>query len=540
MKVVLIEWRATKSIQQWGTLGLQYITSALRAEGYAVKLMLLEGWDVHESYKMILENTPDLVGIPIYAETNDKIYEITKLIKQKNKDTIIFTGGHTASLYAAKIMLENKYIDIVCRGEGEETVTEMCQTLYRGNSLGDCKGIFYREGSIIYKNDDRKLIKDLDTIYDPAIDLLEDSPKDNPNLFVSVSTSRGCLGRCEFCVEHRVSKWDGKLEWRGRSPENILNEIQNVKNRFPDKRLIIRFVDGAFEDPFPKNKSRIKRLMDLIEKSNLKLSFSFLTRAESWKDYDRDLIKKMRKLGLFSVSVGFESGSSETLKLLGKRATMDDNNLVCELFREEQILVYAFIMMFQPYSKLDDLYKTAKFLKNRNFAVRPENWTHAMYIYPDTPIYRRASEDGIITGTDKSGFMYQYNFCDDKVQNVFNVMSIIAKSKGVNRFQSNIDKIMQEQELVSTWLMQEWELQVIKEIFANFNEQVEYIIQSAGDTQYEIFVGILNAVRDNKLKEREIDYISQWDKRLIRFSDRLEQIYLNYKMKVGRKRVRTI
>ena len=490
MKVVLIEWRATKSIQQWGTLGLQYITSALRAEGYAVKLMLLEGWDVHESYKMILENTPDLVGIPIYAETNDKIYEITKLIKQKNKDTIIFTGGHTASLYAAKIMLENKYIDIVCRGEGEETVTEMCQTLYRGNSLGDCKGIFYREGSIIYKNDDRKLIKDLDTIYDPAIDLLEDSPKDNPNLFVSVSTSRGCLGRCEFCVEHRVSKWDGKL--------------------------------------------------DLIEKSNLKLSFSFLTRAESWKDYDRDLIKKMRKLGLFSVSVGFESGSSETLKLLGKRATMDDNNLVCELFREEQILVYAFIMMFQPYSKLDDLYKTAKFLKNRNFAVRPENWTHAMYIYPDTPIYRRASEDGIITGTDKSGFMYQYNFCDDKVQNVFNVMSIIAKSKGVNRFQSNIDKIMQEQELVSTWLMQEWELQVIKEIFANFNEQVEYIIQSAGDTQYEIFVGILNAVRDNKLKEREIDYINQWDKRLIRFSDRLEQIYLNYKMKVGRKRVRTI
>ena len=280
--------------------------------------------------------------------------------------------------------------------------------------------------------------------------------------------------------------------------------------------------------------------MDLIEKSNLKLSFSFLTRAESWKDYDRDLIKKMRKLGLFSVSVGFESGSSETLKLLGKRATMDDNNLVCELFREEQILVYAFIMMFQPYSKLDDLYKTAKFLKNRNFAVRPENWTHAMYIYPDTPIYRRASEDGIITGTDKSGFMYQYNFCDDKVQNVFNVMSIIAKSKGVNRFQSNIDKIMQEQELVSTWLMQEWELQVIKEIFANFNEQVEYIIQSAGDTQYEIFVGILNAVRDNKLKEREIDYINQWDKRLIRFSDRLEQIYLNYKMKVGRKRVRTI
>lgn len=542
MKVVLVEWRAAKTLPQWGALGIQYIASSLRKAGFEVHVILFEGVSIKKASETILLNVPDIVGITLFAETNAQIYELTKHLKAGDRKIRIFVGGHTASLYAAKILAENKYIDIVCRGEGELTVLDLCDTIKRGGNLSGCRGIFYRDNGVFHRNQDRELVNNLDLLDHPVFDILDKSgDSKDPNRFVSVSTSRGCLGRCVFCVEHRVSRTgENSPAWRGRTPEHILDEIILLKNKFPDKRLVVRFVDGAIEDPDPAEKKRLRKLMNLMEENHIELSFSFLTRAESWSGNDLDLIRQMRRLGLFSVSIGFESGSADTLRILGKRATIADNHLVCSLFEEAGISVYAFVMMFQPYSTFEDLKETAKFLKERKFAVRPEHWGHAMYIYPDTPIFLRAAKDGLITGLDETGFMYRYAFCEGEVGWTYELMQRIEQMEGTRKFQLNIDKIRQEQELVTVWADRNEDIRRIGEVLKELNRTVHKTAQLAGEMQYQLFMEILKEVKNGRRKDREDWLAHEWGTALMRYSKELDTAYLNYKMKAGRLQIRTI
>lgn len=541
MKVALVEWRPSKSVQQWGTLGLQYIAAKLREHEIGAEIFLLEGLDLQKSYEAILKSDPDVVGLTLFKENAKHILSLAKMIKEAFPEKTVFLGGHTASLYGARLMMENPFIDVVTYGEGEETVLELCQKIDQKMDLNDCKGIFYRNNGMITRNEERKLIEDLDTLPFPITDLLEklDNPR-VPYIFVTVSTSRGCLGRCEFCVEHRVSSIRGKKEWRGRSPQNIVEELLEIRKQFPDKRLVIRFVDGAFEDPYPVGKERLKELMDLIEQNNLDITFSVLTRAESWKEEDLPLIKRMRKLGLFSVSIGLESGAEETLKVFGKLANVEDNRRACRLFREAEVFVYGFIIMFQPYSTIKELRENAEFIKEEELAARTEYWLHSIYLYPDTRLYRRTAYDGLILGTDESNYTYDYAFYHADTQRVYNLTSIMQKKESYLNYQMCLDKIVQELQLYGIWKTRHAELCQAEEIVAAFSDIVNKVSNLVGQRQYELFTEMLNRVEKGTLSEVEDKLVEEWDKLLDENYRMLNQEYIRFQMKLGRAKIRII
>lgn len=541
MEVALVEWRPSKSVQQWGTLGLQYIAAELRKNKINASIFLLEGVDLDKSFEAITMSEPDVVGLTLFKENAEHILKLASMIKESFPQKTVFLGGHTASLYGARLMIENPFVDVVTYGEGEKTVLELCQRLDKKIDLNGCEGIFYRKKGMITRNDDRPLIEDMDSLPFPVIDLLEKSENPRvPYIFVTVSTSRGCLGRCEFCVEHRVSSVRGKKEWRGRSPKNIVEELLQLRERFQNKRLVIRFVDGAFEDPEPVKKERIKELMDLMEQNHLDVTFSILTRSESWKEEDLPLIKKMRKLGLFSVSIGLESGSEETLKIFGKRANMEDNRRACRLFREAGVYVYGFIIMFQPYSKIGELRETAEFIWKEGFASRTEYWLHSIYLYPDTMLYRRTAYDGLIIGTDETNYTFDYAFSHADTQRVYDITGALQNRESYLNYQMAIDKIVQELELYRIWKTRYAKLREAEEIVQAFSITVDEISIRVGKRQYEIFTGILDKVEDGTLDTVKGKIIEEWAKMLAENYYILNQEYLRFQMKLGRAKIRII
>ena len=541
MKVALVEWRPSKSVQQWGTLGLQYIAAKLRESKINAEIFLLEGVDLERSYKTIVKSKPDVVGLTLFKENAGQILKLASMIKETYPEIITFLGGHTASLYGARLLIENPFVDVVTYGEGEETVLELCQRIDKKVELEGCRGIFYRNKGMITRNEDRPLIEDMDSLPFPVTDLLEKS--DNslvPYIFVTVSTSRGCLGRCEFCVEHRVSSTQGKKEWRGRSPKNIIEELLQVRKRFPNKRLVIRFVDGAIEDPNPVNKERLIELMNLIEQNKLDLTFSVLTRAESWKEEDLPFIKKMRKLGLFSVSIGLESGAQEALKIFGKLANVEDNRRTCRLFKEAGVYVYGFIIMFQPYSSIYELRETAEFIMEEGLASRTEYWIHSIYLYPDTKLYQRTAYDGLIIGTDETNYTYNYAFCHADTQRVYDITSILQNKNSYVNYQMSIDKIVQELELYRIWKTRYIELCRAEELVQAFSEIVNEISSRVGERQYELFTKILDKVEDKTLDRVKDKVLKEWDQMLDENYRILNQEYIRFQMKLGRSKIRII
>lgn len=541
MKVALVEWRPSKSIQQWGTLGLQYIAAKLRENGIDAEIFLLEGVDLEKSYKTIMNIDPDVVGLTLFKENSDQILNLASMIKKEYPEKTTFLGGHTASLYGARLMIENPFIDVVTYGEGEETVLELCQRIERKESLAGCKGTFYRRKGMVTRNEDRPLIENMDLLPFPVTDLLDKSNTPRvPYIFVTVSTSRGCLGRCEFCVEHRVSSIRGKKEWRGRSPENIVKELLEIRKRFPDKRLVIRIVDGAIEDPNPVDKERLKKIVDLIEENQLNITFSVLTRAETWKEEDLPLIKRMRRLGLFSVSIGLESGAEETLKVFGKRANIEDNRRACRLFRQAGVFVYGFIIMFQPFSTLGELRKTAEFIKEEKLSARTEYWLHSTYLYPDTKLYRHVAYDGLVTGTDETNYTYDYAFSNADTQQVYDITSALQKKDSYLNYQMSLDKIVQELELYKIWKTRYEELCKAEPLVQDFTSIVDKVSNEVGMKQYELFIEILDKAENKTLDTVKDRIINEWDKLLDDNYHILNQEYMRFQMKLGRVKIRII
>src|SRR5439155_9343683 len=142
-------------------------------------------------------------------------------------DITIVLGGHTATLHAAQILHERPDIDIIACGEGELTFVDLCNRMKAGRGLDGCKGIVYRRKGEIQRNMPRELIRDMDHLPMPVLDVVQSqTAPDQPAVIANMQTSRGCMAACAFCVENRVyenrvyeGQGSGNVQWRGKSPD---------------------------------------------------------------------------------------------------------------------------------------------------------------------------------------------------------------------------------------------------------------------------------------------------------------------------------
>jgi anaerobic magnesium-protoporphyrin IX monomethyl ester cyclase len=540
LRIVFFEWRPVQSLFKWESLGIQYLTSILRDAGFYVEAFVFEDMSINALCEKVMSYQPDVVGFPIYQETYDTLASIGNHLKEINPKLAIIVGGHTVSLYASQILIKQPSIDVAVVGEGEATILEVCQRIEAKQGLKNCRGIQYRDRGLIYRNEARAPLENLDQLPFPALDILERTSVAQESVLVSISTSRGCLGNCSFCVEHRVSKKPGTPGWKGRSCESIVAEIDQLAQKFADKRLIIHFVDGSFEDPDALHKERLRQLATSLKIRNYPLAFSFLTRSESWTENDQDLIRDLRSLGLYSVSVGFESGSESTLIVFGKRAKLEDHRRIAALFTRNGINVAGFIIMYHPYATLESLKESADFLEQIKVTHRPEVWFHELKVYPDTKIFRRIVDDGLLLGADSNGFTYQYAFEDGRVFALYRTMKEIQSLPGIMRFQTSSEKIYFEIMLYGVWQEKLVQMSAVKEIMQEYTVNVTEIFQTVGKYQYEFFNKLLNAAEQQRLDRIKDGIKAQWDQVLTANQEQLEKLWLTNKMNLGRQKIRLV
>jgi radical SAM superfamily enzyme YgiQ (UPF0313 family) len=536
MRIVIFEWRAAKTFAQLSSLGIQYITASLREAGHTVHLFLFEGDPVQDVVDTIVPLQPDIVALPTTIEFKETIITIMKEMKQRLPVTII-TGGHSATLHAARLLKQYPEIDIIIYGEGELTFVQLCEIIEKKGNLRDCAGIFFREGDELNRTEPREAIEDLNLLPFPALDIARS--KNNPDssyVFVSISTSRGCLANCTFCTSHRVSKFGNFQRWRGRSPQSIVQEILSLKREFPGKRLIIDFVDSSFEDPDPKGKSRIVEFLDLLEAHQLDIAFSIMTRADSWSMDDAPLIARMKRLGLYFVAPGIESASPTTLRLFGKRATVQQNEVICELLLKNQIGFHTFMIMFHPYDTFDDLRSNARFINRYKTGGFSLSWYHSLAIFPDTHIFQQIAKDGLLVGFNEQCYAYEYAFQHAKVAELFQTVEKLREIKCIGDFMSIYHRTRIEIYLFEVWKGQYEQKQEVQEIMSAYQASFRDLISSAGEQQYQLFMEMVNEAECGRLKESGPQLIHKWEERIRYDEEQLKKLWLSTQHQLMRKR----
>lgn len=164
--------------------------------------------------KLINSFQPNLIAM---SATEDIFPLGLNLLKYIDKYDILTIAGGVFPTFAPHKVILNKEIDIVCVGEGEDALLELCRRLRAGRDYSDINNLWIkgREGEII-KNPLRE-VADMNNNPLPDFSMFEDARFYRPMAgavyrMLPVETHRGCPFQCSYCnspAQSRLYKLEG-------------------------------------------------------------------------------------------------------------------------------------------------------------------------------------------------------------------------------------------------------------------------------------------------------------------------------------------
>jgi anaerobic magnesium-protoporphyrin IX monomethyl ester cyclase len=341
-KILLINppqtyYKESSDFNAYFPIGLLYVASLIKNLGNVkifdclveefktteIKDGNIYGTSYYQLEKEIRKFKPQIIGItiPFSCQLNNAL-KVARLCKRINSKVIVVVGGPDPSIRGKKILEKNKSIDICVLGEGEYTFLEIVKNYrnYQIQQISSITGILYRnsEGRVI-KNKSREYIKELDKLPFPAYNLIDfDKYFSHPFLYanrsainkksMSIFTSRGCPFNCIFCSIHLHM---GK-RYRAHSPEYVIRHLKLLIEKYKIKNF--HFED----DNVSLDKKRFEKILDLIIKNNLRISWDTPNgiRADT---LTYNLLKKIKKSGCTDLRIAIESGDQRILNDVVKK-----------------------------------------------------------------------------------------------------------------------------------------------------------------------------------------------------------------------------
>ena len=307
--------------------------------------------------KVLKDYQPDLVGMSAVESVFARGISMTEFVKS-TVDVPIIAGGVFPTL-APEIAIQEKSIDIICTGEGESALVELCQKIAAGDDYSKILGLWVKTSNGIVKNNRR--LENLDTLPAPDFSVLDDGIFLRPmrgQLFrtIPLEFSRGCPYQCSFCAEPKLEKLFKNIGqsgfFRKRNMADVVEGLKfDVKEYAPE---FFYFNSETFLAMSP------QEFDDFIEGyKEIQLPFWIQTRPET---LTMEKIQRLKDVGLMWLSIGVEHGDDKFRREVVKRSTKDE--VIFEVFEMldkcDQGASANMIIGF-PFETRELVYQTMKF-----------------------------------------------------------------------------------------------------------------------------------------------------------------------------------
>ncbi len=372
-------------------LGICYLSAVLKKENYQVDIIdqAARGFNLQQIVRWIKKQDPDILGFSTLTASGSGISAaLTSIeVKKWNPNIKIVFGNRHANHNDYRILNKYSQVDICVRDEGEYTFLELVKALERNQPLKDIKGLTYRENGKFKRNEQRPLIKDLDSIPLPDRKALKMEYKGSfgglefaPKGFTSMVSSRGCPYHCTFCYGKRT------VGFRTRSVENIMEEILHLDS---EGYKYLNFVD----DNFTVSKKRVIRLCRLMQKHKVDLDWICEGRVNQVSD---EMLREMKRANCRIIFFGVESANQRILDYYKKGITPAQSIAAVKKTRKAKIpFILGSFIVGAPSETFKEIYNTLKF---------------AQKIDIDFPVYNLL---GTMPGTDIWDEMVEKNILDE-------------------------------------------------------------------------------------------------------------------------------
>ena len=324
-------------------------------------------------------------------------FEVASAVKDVDETIItVLDGLHPSA--RPEDCLANSNVDFVVIGEPENTVFELVDALEKDTvDFKDIRGIgFVKDGVPVFASP-RTAIEDLDSLPFPARHLLPmdqyfEAVKETPlrgqvsKPWTLVVTSRGCPYNCVFCTHHVV--WGRK--WRGRSPENVVDELEKVIFAYGVKQ--VDFLD----DNMTLDRERMERICDLIVERGLHFEW-FTPNGVRADTLDEKLLRKMKRAGCKKIRVAPESGVQSVVdEIIGKHLDLKSVEHAVALCKKVGIKVGCFFVIGLIGETKEDIKATINFAyKLRQIGAESFVFSIATPVY-GTRLYEQAKQGGFL------------------------------------------------------------------------------------------------------------------------------------------------
>jgi len=267
----------------------------------------------------VVEYQPHLIGISAVESTFGRGMRLAGRAREVSTSPIV-VGGVFPTL-APEIAIADPVVDMVCVGEGEDVLVELCTALRAGQDCGKIKNLWLKRGNEIIKNPLRPL-RSLDDLQDPDFSPFGRHMFYKPmqgNLFktIPVELSRGCPYRCSYCAEpslKRLYRSHNQEYFRKKSIPRLFAEIgQIIEHHSPE------FFYFATETFLAMNEEEFDAFIEQYRR--IKIPFWIQTRPET---VTLKRIQALQDVGMFWITMGIECGNEEFRRTHLKRSMSNE------------------------------------------------------------------------------------------------------------------------------------------------------------------------------------------------------------------------
>lgn len=383
-------------------LGLAYLAAVSERRGDEVRVFDMDVEDgTLEDF--VRQYRPEIVGITSNTPQVKQGWRAARVIKSVADVPIVQGGPHVSAL--PEESASRPEIDMVARGEGEDTWIDLCETIERAKSsrfqtrdlldpasriLERVQGITYQtlDGKIEHTRD-RPAIASLDALPYPAYHFFKmerytslqptmDAVKQGKSF--SLMTSRGCPYRCTFCSQSVMAE-----RWRGRSPEGVIKEWEHLVEDLGAQEI------GVLDDSANIQRPRLHDICQRLIDAKLNRVPWILINGIRANLADQELLRHMKEAGLMRVAFGVETGDEAILKSIDKRVTHDQIRAAFKNAKKVGLETVGFFIIGLPGDNEATMEKTIRFACELDPVVA--NFS-MLTPYPGTKVWEQVHRNG--------------------------------------------------------------------------------------------------------------------------------------------------
>ena len=339
---------------QLGILSLAAVLEAIGEDPRIVDLngVYLEFWagagrsEVRDFAEVAAERIAqvesEVYGFSSICSSYPLTIRIAKRLKVLRPNCVVLLGGPQASVVDIRTLNAFPFIDLILRGEAEQTLPMLLGELHGNRRFETVPGLTYRAGSDLRRNPNAPVIEDLDALPSPAYHLTDYlSGADKADL----ELGRGCPFSCTFCSTNDFFRRSFRL----RSPERVLHEMRKIALLYSirDFELI--------HDMFTVDRRRVVAFCQAMIASGEGYTWSCSARTDC---IDEELLELMANAGCRGIFYGVEVGSAKMQRVIDKHLDMRRVHEIVDATERQNIRSTVSLIIGFPEETWDDIRST--------------------------------------------------------------------------------------------------------------------------------------------------------------------------------------